>query len=68
VTALFRHQAGWAVFLEEAGSARLRRVEIGHRAGLVTEVTAGLAAGDRVIASPSERIADGVAVVGREAR
>jgi HlyD family secretion protein len=68
VTALFRHQAGWAVFVEEAGSARLRRVEIGHRAGLVTEVTAGLAAGDRVIASPSERIADGVAVVGREAR
>lgn len=65
VTALFRHEAGWAVFVEVAGAARLRVVEPNHRAGLHTEIVEGVRAGERVVVSPSDRIEDGVSIVAR---
>ena len=65
LTALFRHDGGWAVFTVAGGEAHLAPVSIGRRAGLRVAVQTGLAAGDRVVASPGERIADGVRVVER---
>ena len=58
-SALFRHGKGWAAFRLEGRRARLTPVEIGQRAGLVTQVLSGLKAGDRVVAHPDETIRDG---------
>ncbi len=60
--ALFRDGEQWAVFVAGDGRARLRHVEVGARNGLSAEIRDGLAAGDRVVLYPSERIADGTAV------
>lgn len=67
MSALFREGDGWAVFAAEAGVARLRDVEIGARNGQAAEVLSGLAAGERVVLHPGDRVADGVAVVERAA-
>ncbi len=63
--ALFRHQGGWAVFVADAGTARLRPVEIGQRNSIQAEVLDGLAAGEIVLAHPSEAVEDGVSVASR---
>ena len=59
-SALFRHGEGWAVFVAEGGRARLRSVDIGQRTGLSAQVLGGLRAGERVVAHPDDRVADGV--------
>jgi HlyD family secretion protein len=61
-SALFHHDDHWTIFVVENGRARLRRVEIGHRNGLVAEIVSGLRAGERVILHPDDRIEDGVRV------
>lgn len=65
VSALFRVGSDWAVFAVQDGQARLRSVTIGLRNTEVAEVDSGLMPGDSVIVHPSDRIADGVAVVSR---
>lgn len=64
-SALFRNGQGWAVFRVAQGRARLTPVEIGQRAGLATQVLAGLAVGDRVVSHPDEAISNGVRVKAR---
>jgi HlyD family secretion protein len=64
-SAVFRRGAGWAVFRVEEGVARLRLLGIGRRNGLEVEVLRGLAAGDRVVAHPSDRVVDGASVIAR---
>jgi HlyD family secretion protein len=66
LTALFRNDGDWALFVEEQGRARLRNVETGERNGVVAGIRDGLEAGDRVIAHPSDRISDGVRIVSRD--
>ncbi|MCE8031933.1 efflux RND transporter periplasmic adaptor subunit [Halomonas sp. MCCC 1A11057] len=61
-SALFRHQGEWSVFVIEAGRAMRRPVELGRRQGLVSQVRAGLEAGETVIIHPGERVAEGVRV------
>jgi len=65
LTAFFRDNEGWAVFVERDGYAEKRSVEIGQRNGIDAQVTAGLAAGERVVLHPSDRIVDGVRIRGR---
>ncbi len=60
--ALFRRDASWHTFVVDAGRARLRALEIGHRNADFAEVTSGLKDGDKVILFPSGLIADGVKV------
>ena len=62
--ALFRAGNGWAVFVVEAGFARRREVQVGHRSGVAAEIVGGLKEGDIVIAHPDETVADGRAVAG----
>ena len=64
-SALFRQGQGWALFVEDAGRARLRPVQVGQRNGLDAQILAGLKAGERVVAHPNEKIADGVRIQGR---
>lgn len=63
-SAVFRHDGGWAVFAVREGRARLTRVETGQRSGIEVQITAGLDDTSRVIAHPSDRVVDGVKVVG----
>jgi HlyD family secretion protein len=66
LTALFRDGDEWAVFVEEGGRARLRRVEMGYENGVFAEIRDGVEAGERIIAHPSDRITDGVRIAGRK--
>jgi HlyD family secretion protein len=59
VTALFRDQGSWAVFVVTRGRAVLRNVRIGERTAGGAEVLAGLEAGDRVVLFPSDQITTG---------
>ncbi|MCL4676083.1 MAG: HlyD family efflux transporter periplasmic adaptor subunit [Pararhodobacter sp.] len=63
IGALFRQAGGWAVFVAEEGTARLRTIELGERNTDHAEVKQGLAAGDRVILHPSDVIADGTRIL-----
>lgn len=65
LTALFRQEGEWVLFVEEDGRAALRAVEMGQRNGLVAEIAAGLVAGERVIVHPSDRVVAGVKVAAR---
>jgi HlyD family secretion protein len=60
--AVFRRGEGWAVFAVDGGRARLRPVALLARSGGWAALGAGVAAGDRVILYPGDRIADGVRV------
>ena len=58
-SALFRLGEGWAAFVLDGKRVRLAPVQVGQRAGLVTQVAGGLQAGDRVVAHPDETLVDG---------
>lgn len=64
--ALFRQGEGWAVFVEDAGRARLTPVRIGREAGGRAEVLGGLDEGARVVLYPAAALSDGTAVAQRE--
>ena len=64
-SALFRDGQAWAVFVVENDHAKLRQVKIGMQTALEAQVLEGLGEGDWVVAHPSDRIVDGVAVVAR---
>ncbi len=62
ISALFRADDRWQVFVVENGQARRREVEPGRRSGLVVQILSGLEAGERIITHPGDRLADGVRV------
>ena len=62
VSALFRHDGAWAVFVVDGGRARRREVKIGQRSALEAEVLQGLRGGETVIRHPSNDIMDGTRV------
>ena len=59
-SALFRDGDAWQVFVDDAGVARMRAVQIGARGSFATQVIDGLEPGERVVTHPDDRIADGV--------
>ena len=62
LTALFRNGDSWAVFVSEAGIARLSEIELGRRNGLEAEIKSGLKNGDLIVLHPSDRIREGVRI------
>ena len=68
LTALFRDNGTWAVYVEETGRARLRHVGVGERSQLEASILSGLQAGERVIEYPGNRIAEGVRIRERRAQ
>lgn len=50
---------GWGVFVLRDGRTHRVGVTLGHRGTQAVEVVSGLAAGDRVVRLPDERVADG---------
>ena len=67
LTALFRDDSHWAVFIDDNGQAVKRRVTLGKRTGLEAEVIEGLTAGEHIVVHPSDKITDGVAIEMRQA-
>jgi HlyD family secretion protein len=66
VSALFRRDGDWAVFVvDPEGRARERAVTLGRRAATMAEIRQGLSAGDRVILHPGIAITDGTRIVDR---
>lgn len=65
VSALFRLDGGWAVYRIENGRAVATPVTIGQRTAEAAEVLTGLAAGDRVVAFPGDRVSDATRVAPR---
>jgi HlyD family secretion protein len=68
LSALYREGADWMVFREEGGKAVPARVRIGHEDGLEAEVLEGIAAGDRVVMHPSDRVSAGARIEPRASR
>ena len=61
--ALFRQGEGWAAFVVgDDGRVRKASVKVGHINAESAEVLGGLAAGDRVVLHPGEKVAEGVKV------
>ena len=63
--ALFREGNVWKTFIYQNGRARLGTVEVGHSDGRMTEVFAGLQAGEKVLLHPPDAVKDGSAVTER---
>ena len=57
--ALFQRDRAWMTFVIDGGSAKLQQVSVGLTNGMMTEVTAGLNAGDAVIVYPGDKLTDG---------
>ncbi|MEQ8483229.1 MAG: HlyD family efflux transporter periplasmic adaptor subunit [Pseudomonadales bacterium] len=68
VTALFRRDGRWTVFVAEAGRVRMRAVVPGQWAGLDVQILDGLSAGERIVDSPPAALDEGVRVRARDAR
>jgi HlyD family secretion protein len=61
-SALFRDGRRWAIYRVDGGRARLTEVTPGMQGDGSTEILAGLRQGERVIAYPDDRLADGLRV------
>ena len=59
ISALFRQERDWAVFLVRGGRAKLARVQIGEQNATGAEVLDGLRPGDEVILFPSDQLETG---------
>jgi len=65
MSALFKTENGWTVYLVEKGRAQLHPVELGQMNGQMAEVTRGLSAGDNVVEHPSSSLSGGAKVKAR---
>ncbi|WP_298351936.1 HlyD family efflux transporter periplasmic adaptor subunit [Rhodoblastus sp.] len=59
IGALFKQKAEWSVFVIENNRARIRAVALSRRGDAEAAVTAGLAAGERVVVFPPPSLRDG---------
>ena len=66
VSALFRDNEQWSVFVFADGRAQLRPVQVGRKNDLQAEILGGLREGERIIVHPGNAIADGVRVIERK--
>ena len=67
LSALFRNNGGWHVFVAQNGAARLTPVETGRRNDSSVQILGGLEAGQRVILHPTDAIANGTPIEERTA-
>lgn len=65
VSALFRVDGAWAVFVARDGVAEVRTLTTGRRNDFDIQVESGVEAGEQIIVHPSDAIADGSLVAAR---
>ena len=66
MSAMFRVDGGWGVYLMKDGLAHLAKLEIGHINRREAEVLSGLSVGDKVVLHPSDRITEGAKLKSRD--
>jgi HlyD family secretion protein len=62
VTALFREQDKWAIFVVREKTAHKQIISIGHKNAVNVEVISGLNEGDWYVSHPNNQITDNVTV------
>jgi len=62
LSAIFRQEENWAVFVANDGIAEQRSVVLGRRNEQMTEVNEGLVVGEKVVTHPSDAISHGVSL------
>tara|TARA_R110002094_G_scaffold89971_6_gene92647 strand:+ start:540 stop:1751 length:1212 start_codon:yes stop_codon:yes gene_type:complete len=65
LSAVFRKNANWAVFVANEGYAELREVKLGHRNAQMVEVQSGLTTGELVVTHPNDAIESGATLIER---
>ncbi|MFQ3237272.1 MAG: HlyD family secretion protein [Paraglaciecola sp.] len=65
ITALFRDEQHWAVFLANNNVVEKRRVQIGRKNAFAAQIISGLNEGDWFILYPNDQLADGVSISSR---
>ena len=65
MTALFRVDDQWAVFIEHNGQALQRMVRTGRNDGIYTQIIDGVEQGQRVVVHPGEQVREGVRLQAR---
>ena len=65
LTALFRDGEQWSVFVNDAGRADLRHVDVSRRSKRSAAIENGISAGSEVVLHPNDRIVDGVRITPR---
>jgi HlyD family secretion protein len=65
MSALFRIDEQWAVFVVKGDRARIRRVVIGQQNGLEAQVLTGLEFSEQAVLHPSDKLGDGSKVAPR---
>lgn len=68
IGAVMRDDRGWAVFVEQGGRARLRRVELGGRNPKWAWIERGVEPGERVVVHPPDALVDGGTIHPRASR
>lgn len=62
VGSLFRDGSDWAVYLDESGRARKRKVEVSSLGAQEASIKAGLSAGDVVLVYPGDLVKEGARI------
>ena len=65
ITALFRDNKEWAVFVSNNNIAQKRHVKIGRKNAFDAQIISGMQEGDWYVLHPNDQIADGVKVASR---
>ncbi len=68
IGAMMRDDQGWAVFVEQGGRARLRRVELSGRNPKWAWIERGVDPGERIVVHPPDALVDGGAIHPRASR
>lgn len=66
LSAVFRQNTGWAVFVAVDGLAQERTVTLGRRNDRMVEILSGLDPAEQVVTHPSDDVAPGVTLVERD--
>lgn len=66
ISALFRRDDRWALFVVEGDTVAVREVEIGHQTDLAAEIVSGLDEGDVAVLHPSNALSEGATVAPRD--
>lgn len=65
VSALFRGDGGWELFVIDGGRAKVRKINIGMRGADLAEVLGGLREGERVVTHPPNELEPGMRVAAK---
>ena len=65
-SALFHHENSWALYVIRDDRAQLRKVEIGQRSGISTQIMTGIEVGEKIINHPGDNISSQTRVRSRQ--